>query len=150
MKKRLVFVAFLLLSNASAQQHEQVLAKGAIHGIVMGRDGKPSKGIGLRAQVLNRMVVMPMPETTTGEKGEYRFQGIEWPGRYTIYAQYEEAGYSELGISLGRPGLIQQVELSPEHPEAEFNFRLPPRAGFLQIHLTDQKQVRSSLRAACK
>jgi hypothetical protein len=32
-----------------------------------------------------------------------------------------------------------EVELTPEHPEAELKVLLPPRAGFIQIHLTNQR-----------
>ena len=31
-----------------------------------------------------------------------------------------------------------EVEVTPAHPEAEFKVYLPPRAGFLQIHLTNR------------
>ena len=31
------------------------------------------------------------------------------------------------------------VILSAEHPEAEFNFQLPPKAGFVHIHLTNMR-----------
>jgi len=34
------------------------------------------------------------------------------------------------------------VTLSPEQPEAEFNLVLPPKAGFLEIHLTNRKTGR--------
>jgi len=34
------------------------------------------------------------------------------------------------------------VALSPEQPEAEFNLVLPPKAGFLEIHLTNRETGR--------
>jgi hypothetical protein len=49
MKTALVFVGFLLLSTAVAQQHDKPHPKGIIYGIAIGQDGQPVKGIGLTA-----------------------------------------------------------------------------------------------------
>jgi hypothetical protein len=60
-------------------------------------------------------------------------------GRYTVYAEDEQAGYSR--ISTGPTGNSQpaEVKITPERPEAEFRVNLPPKAGFLQIHLTNRR-----------
>jgi hypothetical protein len=62
-------------------------------------------------------------------------------GRFTVYAQDEKAGYSNFSTRPAIGTKLQEVTLSPDHPEAEFNFRLPPPAGFLRIHLTNRKTV---------
>ena len=36
-------------------------------------------------------------------------------------------------------GQAAEVELAPEHPEAEFRVYLPPKAGVLQVRLTNRK-----------
>jgi hypothetical protein len=49
MKVILVFVGLFLLATAVAQQRDESSPKGVIHGTVIGQDGKPAKGIRLRA-----------------------------------------------------------------------------------------------------
>jgi hypothetical protein len=36
----------------------------------------------------------------------------------------------------------KEVTISPEHPKAELNLQLPPKAGFLHIHLTNEDEWR--------
>jgi hypothetical protein len=62
-----------------------------------------------------------LPHTTTNERGEYRFAILPWWGRYTVYADDEEAGYSS--FSTGSSGQSQptEVEITPDHREAELN-----------------------------
>ena len=54
-------------------------------------------------------------------------------------AEDENAGYSIFSTGPNDPKSTKEVTLSPEQPEAEFNLHLPPKAGFLKIHLTNQK-----------
>jgi hypothetical protein len=105
--------------------------------MVTGTDGKPAKELNLTSFPLGVPLATRLPQTRTDLSGRYRFENIPWWGRYTVYADDVEAGYSIFSTGLAGPGL--QVTLSPEHPEAEFNFRLPPPAGFLQIHLTNRR-----------
>jgi hypothetical protein len=49
MKTTSVFVGFLLLATAVAQQHDQPRPKPVIYGIAIGQDGQPAKGKGLTA-----------------------------------------------------------------------------------------------------
>lgn len=60
-------------------------------------------------------------------------------GRYTVYADDENAGYSIFSTGPAGDTSPPEVDLSPEHPEAELNVVLPPKAGFIQIHLTNQR-----------
>jgi hypothetical protein len=138
MRKTLVLVGALLLATAAAQQHDEPLPKGTIYGVVIGQDGRPAKGIGLTACPLGVPLAAKLPHTKTNDAGEYRFENIPWWGRYSVYAEDEEAGYSS--FSNGPAGDIrpQEVEITPEHPEAEFRLYLPPQAGFLKVKLTDQ------------
>ena len=54
-------------------------------------------------------------------------------------ADDENAGYS--GLSTGPAWDINppEVEITPEHPEGELKVVLPPKAGFIQVHLTNRK-----------
>jgi hypothetical protein len=80
-----------------------------------------------------------LPHTKTNDAGEYRFENLPWWGRYTVYAEDEEAGYSIFSTGQAGDGQPQEVEVTPENREAEFRVFLPPPAGFLKIELTNQK-----------
>jgi hypothetical protein len=140
MRKPIVFVGLLLLVTvAPAQQQDEPLPNGTIYGVVIGQDGRPAKGLGLTASPLGVPIQGVLPQTKTNDAGEYRFENLRWWGRYTVYAEDKEAGYS--AFSNGPAGRIhiQEVEITPEHPEAEFRLYLPPQAGFLTIDLTNQE-----------
>jgi hypothetical protein len=121
-----------------AIQQRESDVNGAIHGTVVGQDGKPAKGIGLDAYPLGVGLAAKLPHTKTNDVGEYRFEKIPWWGKYSVHAEDEDAGYSLFSTREGRTE-PQEVELTPEHPEAEMNVYLPPRAGFLRIRLTNRR-----------
>ena len=139
MKRAPVFVVLLLLAGASAQQNDKSRPNGVIHGIAIGQDGQPATRIGLTAQPLGVGLGAKLPHVRTNDAGEYRFENLPWWGRYTVYVDDQEAGYSD--FSTGSEGESQpsEVELAPEHPEAELKVLCPPKAGFIQIHLTNQR-----------
>ena len=139
MKIALALAGILLIGNISAQQSEDPAPKCVIYGTVVDQDGQPAKGIGLTAMPLGVGLGTMLPTTKTDTSGKYRFEGLPWWGRYTVYAEDEKAGYASYASPPVGPGPTAEVTLSPQHPEAEFNFRLPPKAGFLHIHLTNRK-----------
>lgn len=139
MKTTLVFAAFLFLAAALAQQHDEPRLNGVIYGIAIGQDGQPAKGIGLTAHPLGVPLGSLLPHVRTNDKGEYRFENLPWWGKYTVYAEDEEAGYSSFSTGPAGNSHPSEVELTPGHPEAEFKVYVPPRAGFLQIHLTNRR-----------
>jgi hypothetical protein len=65
-----------------------------------------------------------LPHTATDDRGEYRFAHLPWWGRYTVYAEDEEAGYSS--FSTGGYGQTQplEIEITPARPEAELRVRV--------------------------
>jgi hypothetical protein len=129
-------VALFLVSGATQETDTRVT--GRIYGIVIGRDGNPAEGIGLTASPLGVPLAATLPEARSDKNGKYTFDKLPWWGRYTVYAEDPQAGYSHYSTGPGDPGRVKEVTLSPEHPEAEFNLRLPPQAGRLEVHLTDQ------------
>ena len=139
MKSALVFVGLFLLAAASAQQNDEPHPKGVIYGIAIGQDGQPAKRIGLTAEPLGVALGAKLPHTRTNDAGEYRFENIPWWGRYTVYGDDENEGYSSFSTGPAGDSPSPEVELKPEHPEAELRVLLPPRAGFIQIHLTNQR-----------
>jgi hypothetical protein len=138
--KLIVLPIFLLsLSSAVAQQPDQHVAAGVIYGAVIGNDGSPAKGMRLTASPLGVALATRLPETRTDQSGNYRFERIPWWGEYTVYADDPDSGYSVFTTGPAGPGKSPDVIISPEHPEAKLDLRLPPKAGFLRIHLTNQR-----------
>jgi hypothetical protein len=138
MKATLVFVGLFLLAAAVAQQQDESGPKGVIHGTVIRQDGKPAKGIGLDASPLGVGLGARLPHTRTNDVGEYRFEQIPWWGKYGVLAEDDDAGYSLFSTGKVRND-PPEVELAPEHPEAEMKVYLPPKAGFLHIRLTNRR-----------
>jgi len=138
MKANLVFVGLSLFAAVVAQKQHESDANGVIHGTVVGQDGKPAKGVGLDAWPLGVPLATRLPHTRTNDVGEYRFEQIPWWGKYRVNAEDDDAGYSLFSTGEGRTE-PQEVELTPEHPEAEMKVYLPPRAGFLHIRLTNRR-----------
>jgi len=132
-----VFAGLLLLAAAFAQQHEEA-PNGVIYGHVVGPDGSPAKGVSLIATPLGVGLVTRLPGTKSNDAGAYRFQSLPWWGRYSVTAEDEEAGYSLFSTDQARDD-PPEVELTPEHREAEMTVYLPPKAGFLHVHLTNQE-----------
>jgi len=135
----LIFAAVLLLAVASAQQDDKPQAKGTIYGVATHQSGQPAKRIGLTATPLGVPLGAVLPHTRTNDAGEYRFENVPWWGKYTVYADDEDAGYSSFSTGPSGGVLSPVVELTPEHPEAELQILLPARAGFVQVHLTSQQ-----------
>lgn len=136
------FSGFLFLSSGPAQQPDTRSEKGVIYGTVVAPDGTPAMVIGLEGQPLGVGFATLLPHTRTDIRGHYRLTNIPWWGRYTVCADDANAGYSVFSTGCPDPGQTREVTLSPEHPEGEFNFRLPPKAGFLQVHVTNRRNGR--------
>jgi hypothetical protein len=106
---------------------------GVVYGTVVSQNGQPGKRMSVYAESLD--VDVQFPSTMSNDRGEYRFENLPW-GRYTVFAEDHDAGYSgEVIDDSSQPS----VEISREHPQAEFRVVLPPKAGFLQIHLTNRR-----------
>jgi len=137
LKASLLFFAFSICPFGLAQDRSQSTDKGVIYGTVVAQDGTPAKGLTLNANPLGVALGMALPWTKTNEAGFYSFEHLPL-GRYTVFAEDEEAGYSSFSTGAGGAGRPPEVELTAEHPEAEFNVHLPPPAGFLLFHLTNR------------
>jgi hypothetical protein len=139
MKLRLVFIGLLLLMTVAEAQDSSTRPNGTIYGTAYDSDGHPASQIKLTALPVGVALGAPLPATKTNEKGEYRFAGLPWWGRYTVYAEDEDAGYS--AFSTGSSGQTQpeEVDIAPAHPEGVLTVHLPPKAGFLRINLTNRR-----------
>ena len=138
MRLLLLVGTFVCLPILAAQnQATQSSYRGVIYGTVITREGRPAKGLTLNAQPLGVALAMALPWTKTNDAGEFRFEHLEL-GRYTVYAEDKEAGYSMFSTGPSGPGNLPEVELTEGHPSAEFNVHLPPPAGFLIFHLANR------------
>jgi len=134
-----IFVGLLLVVVTQAQQNDATQPKGIIYGVAIDQAGNPAKQLGLTARPLDAALGAALPHTRTNDAGDYRFEGVPWWGRYTVYADDEEAGYSSdstVPLSESSP---PEAWISPEHPEAQLTIVIPPKAGFIHVHLTNRR-----------
>jgi hypothetical protein len=134
-----ILFSLLLIQAGPALLPDEPAPRGVIYGTVVDQDGHPAKGIALQACPLGVPLAAVLPTTVTDDSGNYRFQNIPWWGRYTVYAEDEKAGYSSFITNPASPASPAEITLSPEHPMAAFNVRLPPKAAFLHLHLTNRR-----------
>jgi hypothetical protein len=121
---------FLFVAVGTMSQDGLPRPKGVIYGVVVDENNRPAKEIGITAAGPAGRV----PGVITDKEGHYRFGNLWGLGKYAIYAEDWDAGYSIFTNSE-----FHEVTISAEHPETELNLRLPPRAGFLDFHLTNRK-----------
>lgn len=135
MKTALALTILWLAVGVFAQQARD--STGEIHGVVVGNDGQPAKGMRLEAQMQ-----CPGPgacafwrsKTTTNQSGEYRFQHLPVGYKYDVFADNTKAGYPRFA-----PAAAGSVEVTIDHPVGELRVSLPPKAGFLNVHATDRR-----------
>jgi hypothetical protein len=125
-----IVVSCLSLVAGLAQQKKHT---GVIYGTVVSKDGQAGKRLSLMAEPLDGGG--QFPSTRSDDRGKYRFQNLPW-GRYAIFAEDHEAGYSDEVLD---DRTQPSVEISPDHPAAEFRLVLPSKAGRLQIHPRNRK-----------
>jgi hypothetical protein len=119
------------------QEDDQPQPNGTIYGVAIGQDGQPARGISLRIIHLFAEKFGD-PQTRTNENGEYRFENLLHWGRYTVTAEDGKAGYSTTSSGYARTD-PPEVEIAPEHPEAKLTVYLPPKAGFVELHVTNRR-----------
>jgi hypothetical protein len=90
-----IMIVTIALGQAVAAQQPEYPTKGVIYGTVVDPDGQPAKDLGLTAHPLSVALGAILPYTKTDQNGKFRFVRIPWWGRYTVFADDEEAGYSE-------------------------------------------------------
>jgi hypothetical protein len=143
-KSAFIYIGVLLLATATTQQQGKSRPNGVIYGIAIDQDGQPAKGIILGADRLDVGLAGGSSRVKTNNAGEYRFEHLNW-GRYIVYAEDEEAGYSRYSTGPADDTQSSAVELTPEHGKAEHKVQLPPKAGFLEIHLTGRRTGGASI-----
>jgi hypothetical protein len=112
MKAKSVFLAIILLTVAGAQQ--QPTPNAVVYGVLSTLDGRPANTLTLEAMPLDVEINGKLPKTTTNERGEYRFDNLQWWGRYKLFAEDEKAGYS--AYSTG-DNPLQKLKSRPNTPK---------------------------------
>ncbi len=137
MKTVLTFACLLLVATAVGQYQDTARPHGSIYGVAIGKDGQPAAKIGLTAMPLGVALGAILPHTTTDDRGEFRFN-LPWWGKYTVYADDGDAGYSRYSTGDFPQCQPPTVEITPEHREAKITVTLPPKAAFLRVELTNR------------
>lgn len=138
MKAVFVFGCLLVATISLGQQQDAPGPKGTIYGVAVGNDGQPAKHVGLTAEPLVGILAAVLPHTTTDDNGEFRLD-VPWWGKYTVFAEDEDAGYSTFSTGGFGQSDPASVEIMPGRREAEVRVNLPPKAAFLRVHLTNRK-----------
>jgi hypothetical protein len=133
-----ILACSLWLAAATAHGQAAFPNQGVIYGTAIAPGGTRAKELTLNAAPLGAPLSMALPWTKTNNAGAFRFEHLPM-GRYSVFAEDEEQGYSSFSTGPAGPGKLPQVELTTQHPEAKFNVHLPPKAGFLIFHLTNQR-----------
>lgn len=152
MTKRIALL-FLVLQTVQARSNVQSPeCNGVIHGAVFGSSGERVKGIKVQTSLLGVDGSFVLPRAKTDQEGEYRFQNI-CPGRYAVVADDEKAGYPDSSPQIneflyGFP--ITEVRLTAKNPQAELPVFLPPKPGFIQVHVINRETKAEVLKFSVK
>ena len=136
-------LCFSLSAGGVTAQSNEPAANPVVFGRVTDKDGKPAKRIRLTAWRVDIPVInfSSFRSVITDQEGRYRFEDL--PGseygdfaqdrEYLVFATDLEAGYSYISQYPEYRAHPPVVCVSAQHPQAEFNFRLPPKSGFLRF-----------------
>lgn len=137
-------IALLFLVLQTIQAHSNVQSpecNGVIHGAVFDLSGERVKGIRVEASLLGVDGSFVVPYAKTDQEGQYRFENI-CPGRYAVVVADEKTGYPDSSPEIneflyGSP--ITEVRLTAKSPQAELPVFMPPKPGFVQVHITNRE-----------
>ena len=138
MKVAALLFGLVFFVSLGIPQENYPNAKAVIFGHVVDQNNQPAKQIEVEGMPLGVALGAILPRSRTDENGNYRL-GVPWWGRYTVYANDLNAGYSSFTTPPADPDHLAEVTVSTDHPQAEFDFQLPRKAGFLHFHLTNAK-----------
>jgi hypothetical protein len=142
MKFFLVVVPLLFALPASGQHNIQdPTCKGVIHGVVLGHDRQPVKGINVVLYPLGVGLGFVLPHAKTDQQGEYRFEQV-CSGRFSVFVKDNEAGYSQSSPYMyqflyGR--LSPEVKITDTILDAPLAVDLPSKPAQLQLRLINSR-----------
>ena len=133
---RLLISGWLLLGVLHPQEQSADAKTGSICGTVLDETGAPAGFTRITAVDMGPHSGME-PYATTDGNGDYCITGVR-AGEYAMSASDPEKGYPEMSSMFysGRlPG--QHVRIVPAALNVRMDWRIPYRAGFLRLILTD-------------
>ena len=135
-KRPAVYLAFGLAISSAAQ----IPSTGSICGTVLDENGQPAKDVLIVAAYLGAHSG-PFPASRSDDSGHYCLVNVPY-GDNVPAADDPKRGYPNPGFSIYASVSASKespnvAHLSAEHPRATIDFRIPYKAGFLTIHLTD-------------
>ena len=136
-----IFASAILISmttpTVAAQSPIQNLqCNGILHGIVCDQQGRPVPGMKVEAWPVGVDLGMVLPEATTNQTGEYRFDHL-CPGRYAVLPDDPKAGYPDTFEFLsGRH--LPEAKLTDNFGTAEIPVQLPPKVGTIHLRVTNR------------
>jgi hypothetical protein len=127
-----------LTAPASAAQStiQSPECKGVIHGIVSDQQGQPVPGMKVEAWPLGVDLGVMLPEATTNQAGEYRFDHL-CRGRYTVLPDDVKAGYPDTFEFLTGRRLLE-AKLTNKIHTAEIPVQLPLKAGTIYLRVKNR------------
>jgi hypothetical protein len=136
MKTPVVYLAFGLAISSAAQ----TAGSGSICGTVFDENGQPAKHIRMTAVYLGPYDG-PYPASRSDNSGRYCLVNVPY-GDNAPAADDPAYGYANSQASLYARAIDNKVpvnvaHLSAEHPQATIEVRIPYKAAFLTVHLTD-------------
>lgn len=136
-----LILALLMPSRTVAQRSVQSpQCKGIIRGTASDSEGQLVREIMVVAWPLGVNLGVILPRVRTDQAGKYRFEQL-CPGRYTVLAEDEKAGYPRSSPDLfeflyGRR--VAEVKLTAKQLQAELRVQLPAKPARMHIHMTDR------------
>jgi hypothetical protein len=150
-------MAVILFLVLSVEVHAQSVIQsphcnGVIHGTVFDLSGQRAKGLNVVAWPLGVELGALLPRVATDQEGVYRFENL-CPGRYAVVVEDKKAGYpyaSPLFNEFLYGARIAEVKLTTNHLHGELPVYLPPRPGFMHVHVSNRETKAEILKYSVK
>lgn len=125
---------FLLLAASFAYGQQATNSTGSICGSVLDETGAPASHVQVLA-ILQDPAGHGLPGSITDETGHYCVDGLRL-GKYVMSAADEKKGYPMRSDFYTWPAPEPQVTLTAQDPQANLDWQIPFKAGFLKIHVS--------------
>jgi hypothetical protein len=129
-------LALVIATSAAAQ----IPNSGTICGTVLDENGDPAQHVIIVAHYLSPHSG-PLPTTQSYNTGKYCMDTVPF-GQTMLSVDDPDRGYPSMWNSFYNPKPLDQqtnniADLSASHPEVTVDLRIPYKAAFLTVHLTD-------------
>jgi hypothetical protein len=136
MKKPMVYLAFGLAISSAAQ----TTGSGSICGTVLDENGQSARNVLITAVYMGAHSG-PYPATRSDDSGHYCLVNVPYgdnvPAADDPKHGYPNPQYSFYAGDISKSDPNGVAHLTAEHPRATIDIRIPYKAAFLTLHLTD-------------